>query len=53
MAAPALISAKSVFHTAGCMGCHKVGSTGGDYGLDLTRAGEKDPGRIALESRLI
>jgi mono/diheme cytochrome c family protein len=42
---PKLIDAKSVFHSAGCLGCHKVNGVGGDDGPDLTRAGEKDPGR--------
>jgi mono/diheme cytochrome c family protein len=43
--APELVAAKSVFHSNGCLGCHKVGGIGGDEGPDLTRAGEKDPGR--------
>jgi mono/diheme cytochrome c family protein len=45
VAAPQLIAAKSVFHASGCLGCHKVSGVGGDDGPDLTRAGEKDPGR--------
>jgi mono/diheme cytochrome c family protein len=45
VAAPRLIAAKSVFHSSGCLGCHKVSGIGGDDGPDLTRAGEKDPGR--------
>jgi mono/diheme cytochrome c family protein len=45
MGAPRLIEAKSVFHSTGCLGCHKVSGIGGDDGPDLTRAGEKDPGR--------
>jgi mono/diheme cytochrome c family protein len=45
VAAPRLIEAKSVFHSSGCLGCHKVNGVGGDDGPDLTRAGEKDPGR--------
>lgn len=44
-AAP-LIAAKAVFHSSGCLGCHKVGGVGGDEGLDLSRAGEKDPGQM-------
>lgn len=48
MGAPKLIEAKSEFLSRGCMGCHKVSGTGGDEGLDLTRAGEKDPGRLAF-----
>ncbi|MDZ4800997.1 MAG: c-type cytochrome [Bryobacteraceae bacterium] len=38
-----LVEAKSAFHTAGCLGCHKVSGVGGDSGPDLSRAGEKDP----------
>jgi mono/diheme cytochrome c family protein len=45
VAAPKLIEAKSVFQSAGCLGCHKVNGVGGDDGPDLTRAGDKDPGR--------
>jgi cbb3-type cytochrome c oxidase subunit III len=46
VAAPRLIAAKSVFLSSGCLGCHKVNGVGGDEGPDLTRAGEKDPGRL-------
>lgn len=41
-----LIEAKSLFLSRGCLGCHKVSGVGGDEGLDLSRAGEKDPGQI-------
>ena len=41
-----LIEAKSVFFSNGCLGCHKVSGVGGDEGLDLSRAGEKDPGQM-------
>lgn len=44
--APRLVEAKALFHSLGCRGCHKVGGVGGDDGPDLTRAGEKDPGRL-------
>jgi mono/diheme cytochrome c family protein len=44
--APRLVDAKSVFLSSGCLGCHKVSGVGGDEGPDLTRAGEKDPGRL-------
>jgi cbb3-type cytochrome c oxidase subunit III len=44
--APGLIEAKAVFHTLGCRGCHKVAGVGGDDGPDLTRVGDKDPGRL-------
>jgi len=43
--APGLVEAKALFHTVGCRGCHKVNGVGGDDGPDLTRAGERDPGR--------
>jgi mono/diheme cytochrome c family protein len=43
--APELMEGKSLFHALGCRGCHKVGGVGGDDGPDLTRAGERDPGR--------
>lgn len=43
--APRLVEAKSVFHSTGCLGCHKVSGVGGDDAPDLTRVGEKDPGR--------
>ena len=46
VAAPRLVEAKSVFLSSGCLGCHKVSGVGGDEGPDLTRAGEKDPGRL-------
>lgn len=42
--APGLVEAKSLFHSLGCRGCHKVNGVGGDDGPDLTRIGEKDPG---------
>jgi cbb3-type cytochrome c oxidase subunit III len=44
--APGLLEAKALFHSLGCRGCHKVGGVGGDDGPDLTRVGQKDPGRI-------
>jgi mono/diheme cytochrome c family protein len=50
VAAPTLVEAKAVFHSSGCLGCHKVSGVGGDDGPDLTRAGEKDPGRVDLET---
>jgi mono/diheme cytochrome c family protein len=42
---PRLIQAKSVFHSSGCLGCHKVSGVGSDQAPDLTLAGQKDPGR--------
>ncbi len=44
--APGLTEAKSLFHSLGCRGCHKVAGVGGDDGPDLTHIGERDPGRI-------
>ncbi len=44
--APGLIEAKALFHSLGCRGCHRVGGVGGDDGPDLTREGERDPGRL-------
>jgi mono/diheme cytochrome c family protein len=40
-----LVEAKAMFHSAGCLGCHKVSGVGGDSGPDLSRAGYKDPGQ--------
>jgi len=42
------VEAKSVFLSAGCLGCHKVSGVGGDEGPELTRAGLKDPGQLAF-----
>ena len=50
IAAPTLVKAKAVFHSAGCLGCHKVGGVGGEDGPDLSRAGEKDPGLVNIEA---
>jgi cbb3-type cytochrome c oxidase subunit III len=44
--APGLVESKALFHAQGCRGCHKIGGVGGDDGPDLTREGEKDPGRL-------
>ncbi|GIU78586.1 MAG: hypothetical protein KatS3mg005_1824 [Bryobacteraceae bacterium] len=44
--ASALVRAKSVFLSAGCLGCHRVNGVGGDDGPDLSAAGLKDPGRL-------
>ncbi len=44
--APELVAAKALFHSTGCLGCHKVSGVGGDDGPELSRAGEKDPGRL-------
>jgi cytochrome c oxidase cbb3-type subunit 3 len=49
VAAPKLVEAKAAFHSAGCLGCHKVSGVGGDEGPDLTRAGEKDPGQVSFQ----
>jgi cytochrome c oxidase cbb3-type subunit 3 len=46
MGARGLVEAKALFHSLGCRGCHKVGGVGGDDGPDLTRVGDKDPGRL-------
>ncbi len=48
MGAPRLIEAKAVFHSTGCLGCHKVSGVGGDEGIDLSREGEKDPGQVSF-----
>lgn len=44
--APGLMEAKTIFHSLGCRGCHKVNGVGGDDGPDLTRVGERDPGQL-------
>lgn len=44
--APGLVEAKALFHSLGCRGCHKIGGVGGDDGPDLTRVGDRDPGRL-------
>jgi cbb3-type cytochrome c oxidase subunit III len=49
VAAPLLVAAKSTFLSGGCLGCHKVSGVGGDDGMDLTRAGFKDPGQVSFE----
>ena len=49
VAAPQLVAAKAVFHSGGCLGCHKVSGVGGDDGPDLSRAGFKDPGQVSFE----
>ncbi len=41
--APRLVEAKSLFHSLGCRGCHKVGGVGGDDGPDLSVIGQRDP----------
>jgi mono/diheme cytochrome c family protein len=46
MAAPQLVEAKAVFHSTGCLGCHKVSGVGGDEGPDLSREGERDPAQL-------
>jgi len=48
VAAAPLVEAKAVFHSSGCLGCHKVSGTGGEEGPDLTRGGEKDPGQLSF-----
>jgi len=48
VAAPRLVAAKSLFHSSGCLGCHKVSGVGGDDGVDLSRAGERDPGQTSF-----
>jgi cytochrome c oxidase cbb3-type subunit 3 len=49
-AASQLVTAKSVFFSYGCLGCHIVSGVGGDDGPDLSRAGEKDPGQVSFEA---
>ncbi|MBI5281391.1 MAG: c-type cytochrome [Candidatus Solibacter usitatus] len=49
VAASRLVTAKSVFFSYGCLGCHKVSGVGGDDGPDLSRAGEKDPGQVSFK----
>lgn len=43
--APRLLEAKSLFHSLGCRGCHKVHGVGGDDGPDLSAVGQRDPAR--------
>lgn len=50
VAAPQLVMAKAVFHSGGCLGCHKVSGVGGDDGPDLSRVGFKDPGQVSFEN---
>lgn len=49
VASPQLVAAKAVFHSGGCLGCHKVSGVGGDDGPDLSRVGFKDPGQVSFE----
>jgi len=44
--APRLIEAKAQFNTLGCVGCHAVGTFGGDAGPSLSVSGLKDPNQI-------
>ncbi len=44
--APELVTAKSLFHSLGCRGCHKINGVGGDDGPDLSQAGQKVPHRL-------
>ncbi len=46
MGASKLIEAKAEFNTVGCAGCHKVGSFGGDAGVDLSLSGFRDPNQL-------
>lgn len=46
MGAPKLIEAKAQFNTVGCVGCHTVGSFGGDAGVNLSISGLKDPNQL-------
>jgi len=48
VAAPELVAAKSVFHSSGCLGCHKVSGVGGDDAMDLSKAGDRDPGQVSF-----
>lgn len=40
--APELVEAKALFHTLGCLGCHKIRGVGGEEGPDLTQFGQKN-----------
>jgi len=46
MGAPKLIRAKAEYNSVGCTGCHVTGNFGGETGVDLSQAGEKDPNRL-------
>lgn len=44
--ASALVRAKSVFLSSGCLGCHRLNGVGGDDGPEIGAAGLKDPARL-------
>jgi mono/diheme cytochrome c family protein len=50
MGAPKLIEAKAQFNSVGCVGCHVVGTFGGDAGPNVSLSGFKDPNQLNFKN---